>query len=75
MAKPDYEVEGTYMSVGLVAVSRDGDGLLLDFAGYPDRTKALRVAMQLQDARRMLAELRSAVQHLESQIPPASALN
>lgn len=64
-----YEVEGTYLSVGLVGVSRDEEGLLLDFAGHPDRTKAFRVALVLEDAQRMLAELRSVVARLQSVVP------
>lgn len=63
------EIEGMYLSAGLVAVSRDGDGLMLDFASHEDPRRALRVALHLSSAPRMLEELRRLVALLEQHVP------
>lgn len=64
-----YRVAGTFLSAGLVSVSRDGDGLFLDFANQSDQTEALRIALFSGDAQRMLDALKSIVRLLED--PPA----
>jgi hypothetical protein len=60
------------LSRGLAAVTRDGDGLFLDFL-TEDPAEAVRIAIHLSDARRMLAELKRFVDLLARAVPAAPA--
>lgn len=68
---PAYLVDQVHPSLGLAGISRDGDGLLLDFFGR-DTSTALRIAVFAPDGQKMLAELQHAVELLSRQVQSGS---
>lgn len=61
----------TLLTRGLTSVSRDGEGLFLNFSGVPGMPE-FRIAIHSADARGMLESLRSLVRYLEQPVGQTS---
>lgn len=64
---PRYQVELMVLSLGLAQVSREWDGLFLDYLSE-DQTRAVRIAIHVSTAQKMLGELQKTVALLAANV-------